>query len=114
MIDELRDARFSELADVEEARRVDLEGDEWLRRREPRHEVLTILKGLHTKIALQHRGTVDGALRRLNEVLEKGQVTGALVVSRTLEAETALLPKIGPKISELRLLSTRQVSIRNA
>ncbi|MCF8880140.1 hypothetical protein L5876_09960 [Hyphobacterium sp. SN044] len=114
MIDELRDARFSELADVEEAQRIDLDGGERLRRRPPRHEVLTILKGLHTKIALQHKGTVNCALRRLNEVLEKGQVTGALIVSRTVEAETALLPKVGPKISELRLLSTRQVSIRNA
>jgi len=114
LIDELRDTRFSELADVEESRRIDLEGGERLRRREPRYEALTILKGLRTQIALQHKGTIDGALQRLNEVLEMGQVTGALIVSGTVEAETSApvghvfdmkeLPDLSEELSELDAL----------
>ena len=114
LIDELRDSRFSELADVEEARRIDLEGDERPRRREPRYEALTILKGLRTQIALQHKGTVEGALQRLNEVLEKGQVTGALILSGTVGADSSALvadafdmnelPDLSEELSELDTL----------
>ncbi len=79
---ELRDSRFSDLADQDELRDVDLDDEEFEARRprDPRKEAYLMLVGLKSQIALYHRDTAQNALNLLNAALDEGRVGGVAIV----------------------------------
>ncbi|MBL4538706.1 MAG: hypothetical protein JKP96_08545 [Oceanicaulis sp.] len=84
---DLRNSPFTDLADRDVFRDVEMdEGEMEPRRpRDPRKEAWLMLSALKTQIALYHQDTFKKALSRLNEGLSEGEVQGAAIMGEPRE-----------------------------